>query len=363
MRILHLYSSLSTGGIEAMIVGLSNTMSATEEVEIGLTYKPKPTDFFLKKLDSKIKVHDFGKTKPGLEPGLPFKILKFIQKNKYDVVHIHGYFFYYMLGILFYHKKIKFYYTVHNDAFLENTRWDRKILSIKKKFFKKGWLRPFTISDASQESFKKLYGECNDIKIFNGISTPKINEEVKASMSEYRLTPSTKLFINPGRIGEQKNQAVLAKVIDRLNREGHDIVLLMAGRIENHNVYAELEPYLCDRIVYLGERDEIPSMMAGCDALSLPSNWEGLPVVLLEALSVGCIPICSPVGGIKNVVTDGIDGILLSGSTEQDIYEGFLRFLKLSDDDLKALRENCRATFENYRIENTAAHYLEAYRN
>lgn len=48
--------------------------------------------------------------------------------------------------------------------------------------------------------------------------------------------------------------------------------------------------------------------MAHCDAMCLPSIWEGLPVTLLEALSVGCIPICSNVGGIPDVIESGMNG-------------------------------------------------------
>ena len=45
-----------------------------------------------------------------------------------------------------------------------------------------------------------------------------------------------------------------------------------------------------------------------------------MPVTLLEALSVGCIPICSPVGGIVNVVKHGVNGLLSKDSTEEEYY-------------------------------------------
>lgn len=75
--------------------------------------------------------------------------------------------------------------------------------------------------------------------------------------------------------------------------------------------------------------------MAYCDAMCLPSIWEGLPVTLLEALSVGCVPICSNVGGIPDVVESGINGFLSSSSSEEDYYEAMLEYFAKLEEEIK----------------------------
>lgn len=102
--------------------------------------------------------------------------------------------------------------------------------------------------------------------------------------------------------------------------------------------------------------------MSGCDAMCLLSKWEGLPVVLLESLAVGCIPVCSPVGGVPDIVHDGVNGLLSRGGGENDIYDVISRFLTLSKEEIETISENCKRSFEKYEIQNTCAKYLEAYR-
>ena len=93
----------------------------------------------------------------------------------------------------------------------------------------------------------------------------------------------------------------------------------------------------------------------------LPSIWEGLPIVLLEALSVGCIPICSPVGGVVNVIKDGFNGILSHNTEANAIEESIRRFLSLNKKEIGLMHSNCLASFQLYNIEQTANAYLAAY--
>ena len=103
--------------------------------------------------------------------------------------------------------------------------------------------------------------------------------------------------------------------------------------------------------------------MACGDAMCLPSIWEGLPVTLLEALSVGCVPICSNVGGIPNVVVSGVNGFLSDSSSEEDYYKTMKTFLALSDDEYLQIKDTCRNSFSEYDIVNTATSYINIYKS
>lgn len=363
MKILHLHHSLTSGGIEAMITGLANTMAETETVDVCLMYPPKETDIFVKKLRPEIRVWNLGKKGPGFSFKMPFKTAWFLARNKYDVVQMHGFFYYYMLAALLFHRRMKFVYTVHNDAPLENTRWDKKIFSIKKAFFRWGWVHPITISDGSQDSFKALYPGCDNTKIFNGIPAPVVNEAARKAIDRYRLTPKTKVFFNPGRICLQKNQLVLVKVFSRLIEEGKDIALIIAGQCQDNEVFKQLEPYFSERIVYAGEIDDIPSLLKFSDGMVLPSIFEGLPVVLLESIAVGCPPICSPVGGVPDIVKNGYNGLLSTDSTELAYYNAMCQYLSMTEEERRKMCQNAVESFGKYEIHNTVSNYLIAYKN
>lgn len=346
--------------MEAMICGLANEMSKTEDVTVCSIFQPSEKDVFWNKLNGKVNRITLGKKVPSISLKPLFQIWRLLQREKYDVVNIHGVFYYYLLSVFTLFKRSKFFYTVHSDAKMENTSREDKVFVFKKFAFAKKLIYPITISPASKQSFTDLYGIESRL-INNGVVAPIVLEGSKY-IKQYRFTNSTKVFVHPGRICLAKNQVVLCKVFERLVKEGEDIVLIIAGNIDDKEIYSQVESFFSERIIYAGERNDIPQLLASADGFCLSSIWEGLPVSLLEAISVGCIPICTPVGGIVNVVEDGKNGILSSNSNEEEYYEAMKRFLQLPKDKIKEMKNNAIESFAPYDIRETAKQYLSYYR-
>ena len=359
MKILHIHPSMAGGGIEAMICGLVNEMSKVHDVTLCTIFEPKKEDVFEKKLSSSVHRISLGKKKPGFSSKEVFNIYRCIRDGHYDVVHIHGFFYYYAFAVFMLHKRVKFVYTIHSDAAKENTIWDKRFFRIKKYAFQKDYIHPITISKESKRSFTAYYG-LDSTLIYNGIPD-YIAQNNASKFIEYRKTDKTKLFLHPGRISEPKNQVVLVKAFNRLIKEGNDVVLLLAGQKQDMQIWSKLEPYLNERIIYLGERSDVRDLLAESDAFCLPSIWEGMPVTLLEALSVGCIPICSPVGGIPEVINNGENGFLSSDSSEEAYYKALKSFISCTDIEIKYMKQKCLKSFNKYRISEIAKKYIEVY--
>ena len=359
MRILHIHPSMQGGGIESVICSIAGEMARQgHDVTVCSIYQPKEDDIFWYRLPDNVHRETLGKGNTGFSLKEVFSIYNYIRHGNFDVVQLHGFFYYYFLAVLMLPRQ-KFFYTFHSDARKENFKWDGRFFFFKKMMFRLGMVHAITISPASQQSFRELYG-CKSALCENGIPVPFV-DDAQNPVDEARISPNTKVFLHPGRITEAKNQLVLVRVFCRLIEEGKDVSLLIVGKEEDDEILQQIRPYFSERIQYLGLRTDVPSLMGKADAMCLPSVWEGLPITLLESLAVGCIPICSPVGGVVNVIENGKDGLLSKSYSEEDYYQTMLLFLSLSDEEIVRIKQQCRSSFQPYHIKNTVQKYLKEY--
>lgn len=361
MKILHINHSILIGGTERVICGLINEQSKRHDVTLCTWYAPKPGEGLETQVSERVKRVSLYNKKINFLTKLKdeFELYKLIKNGGYDVVHVHNNFNFYILSVLLLKRKVRFFYTIHSDAVRENGPLSNKTLRIKKMFFRKKWLVPITISPQSQQSFENLY-HCDSYMQVNGIDVPKI-EESTLLLEKYRITKNTRIFVHVGRICVAKNQEVLCKVFKRLINEGDDVVLLIIGPREIESIWEAIKEYFSDRICYLGSRDDAISFLKMADGMCLPSIYEGLPITLLESLAVGCIPICSPVGGIPSVIEDGYNGFLSLSSSEEDYYNVMKRFLGMPETNIESIKANGQKTFDNYDISKVAIGYEKIY--
>ena len=90
---------------------------------------------------------------------------------------------------------------------------------------------------------------------------------------------------------------------------------------------------LGDRFVFAGQRDDVLRILAAADVFVLASRQEGLPVVLMEATSVGLPIVATAVGGVPQVLTDGVDGLVVPPGDPVALADALGRVV--SDPDLR----------------------------
>jgi glycosyltransferase involved in cell wall biosynthesis len=66
-----------------------------------------------------------------------------------------------------------------------------------------------------------------------------------------------------------------------------------------------------DRVSFLGSRDDVPRLLRGSDLFVLSSAWEGLPITVLEAMAAGVPCVSTAVGGVPEVIRDGVNGYVV----------------------------------------------------
>jgi glycosyltransferase involved in cell wall biosynthesis len=135
-----------------------------------------------------------------------------------------------------------------------------------------------------------------------------------ADRAELDLQPGTRLVLAVGRLVEQKNHALAVRAL----ADVPDAVLAIAG---TGPLLADLERLaresgVAERVRFLGLRQDARALMGAADVVVMPSRWEGLPLSALEALASGTPLVATDVRGLRELVTDGENALLVPEEPE-----------------------------------------------
>jgi glycosyltransferase involved in cell wall biosynthesis len=123
-------------------------------------------------------------------------------------------------------------------------------------------------------------------------------------------TPIGRLVVGGvGRLDVQKGFDVLVRAVARLP----DVHLVLVGDGPERRALEELVADLGvrERVTMTGWSDEVSALMGSFDVLAVPSRWEGLPLVVLEAMLAGVPVVATPVGGVPDAVRHDRTGLLI----------------------------------------------------
>jgi glycosyltransferase involved in cell wall biosynthesis len=119
---------------------------------------------------------------------------------------------------------------------------------------------------------------------------------------------------------------------------------------------------IASRVHLLGFRRNIYDYLAHCHILLMPSLHEGLPYTLLEAMAFGIPPIATRVGGLAEVIRDGVTGLLVPERDPASFARAIQR-LHMDSELRMRLGEQARARQQSkYSLESMTEHYVELYR-
>ena len=135
-------------------------------------------------------------------------------------------------------------------------------------------------------------------------------EEAKTVLG---IPPEITVIGTVGRLTAVKGQEVLIRAASELIRRGERVFLVLLGGGELRRELEELSFRLgiSEQVRFLGWRTDVARIMVACDIFCLPSRNEGMGKVLVEAMALGKPIVASDIGGIKNIVRPGENGLLV----------------------------------------------------
>lgn len=156
-----------------------------------------------------------------------------------------------------------------------------------------------------------------------------------------------------GRLTRQKNQALLIRAFAAIATQVEQ-ELRIYGEGELRGELEELIKSLGmeKRIKLMGASDNMPQVLRGAGLFVLPSDYEGMPNALLEAMASGmcCIATACPCGGPETIIDNGINGRLVPVGDEQALTDAMLELLR-DEDKRRSMGARARSRAEDFRPE------------
>ena len=257
--------------------------------------------------------------KRGLDLSMIRKIKRVLKDTKADVVHTHLYSIEYAVPSAILAGVKHRVHTVHNVAEKENGKKARKL---NKFFFKHCHVIPVALSELIRDSIAKEYGiNKNKIPvIYNGIDLSKCVPKI-----DYSICGNFKI-LHIGRFSEQKNHIGLVKAFKLFHDKHINSELWLIGDGEKK---AEIEKYVEDNglvssVKFLGLQSNVYGYLHDADIFTLPSNYEGIPMTLIEAMGTGLPIVATAVGGVPDMLNE--ESALLVSPEDNCICEAFEKY-------------------------------------
>ncbi len=364
MKIMHILPNLHIGGGQKLVVDLCNELSKNDSNDVYICVIDKIDDTLILKeqISSKITIISLNKEK-GFSVRIIFKIYLLLKDFKPDLVHTHlRSIFYAFLAIS--SLEIPFVHTFHSVANKEADNFVKKIYY--QILFKYLHVTPVSISPLVLEGTKVFFGKKYNILINNGVmplTKSFLYEKVREEIEELKNTRNTKVFIVIGRLSEEKNQLMLINVVKELQNEGEDLLLLIVGPLTQIYPYAEECQNTAKNIKcvhFLDEKSNVGDYLYNSDALCIPSLREGLPLTALEAMSINKPVLATPVGGLPDIIQDGMNGYL-SEDVSLESYKKIVK--KFISKPLKVDKKNKEIFEKKYSISACMEQYYKLYKS
>jgi glycosyltransferase involved in cell wall biosynthesis len=200
--------------------------------------------------------------------------------------------------------------------------------------------------------------------IANGVDVHRYDRHMDQIKMRKRMSmPEVHTIIFTGRLSPEKGVDVLVRAFATLVQSQPCRLLIIADGPERKNVVRLIKEYkVSDSVMLHSEVEDVAPYLAASDVFVLPSRFEGLSNALLEAMACGLPVVSTRVGGSKDLIQDGVNGLLVDVDNEEHLAGTMGRVL--GDRQLaESLGKNARETVKaRHDIGTIADAYLSLYR-
>ena len=245
-------------------------------------------------------------------------------------------------------------------VYTEHNTWERyhKLTYYLNKLSFNSQDRVIAVSEDVANSIKKYHHGSRPVVqvVSNGINTEKYKSSFKSNrdIRKELNIPETTIVIGITCVFRKQKRLDLWLEIAKALREKHSetYFIIVGDGVLNNEIHHKAKSLKIDRYVHFaGLQAETRPYLQAMDIFMMSSEFEGLPIALLEAMSMGCMPACTTAGGISELVKDNYNGILVPVNNSILLAERLAQYVQ-QPDKIKILGNVARQTvIESFSVQ------------
>ena len=318
MKIIQIMPEFGLGGAEIMCENLTYGLKKYGHTVIVVSFFDYQSVITKRMENNGIDIRYMNK-RPGLDSSIIFKLIQLFRKEKPDVIHTHRHVLQYVVPAAVLAGVKKRIHTIHSVATKENNKIGRMFNKMAFCVFE---VVPVALSLAVRDTVVEEYKmDISKIPvIFNGIDLNRCKEK-----NDYEIVNGLKI-LHIGRFVDAKNHIGLIEAFSKFYKKYNDGVLYLIGDGANRKAIEDYisENGLQERVLLLGQLDNVYEYLCKADVFVLPSLYEGVPITLIEAMGTGLPIVTTRVGGIPDMLDD--DSAVFVESSADSICEGLEKY-------------------------------------
>jgi len=321
--------------------------------EAALRKEAKKEEITIKTFDSSSKFSFFLK--------VPFQLWQFISEVRPHLIHVHDSGAHTLAYLLARRKELALPLIVSRRV---DIRRGKNIFS-RKKYNQPEIAKIFCVSNYVKTIMESVVKDRNKLlTIYSGIDLqrflyrspyPKLRNELDIP-DDYLIVGNIAALTKP------KGYPVFVKTAAELLKHRQNFIFVIAG---DGPMRANIEKMIQNlglekNVILLGFRDDIPEILPSLDILLFPSENEGLGTTILDAMACGVNVVATSAGGIPEMITHQMNGLLAPVGDIQQLASNVLR-LACNAELRNMLKENAYITVKNFSVENMVTQTIKAY--
>jgi len=362
--VLHLIKSLGRGGAETLLV---ETLTAHDKNNFSFHYI-----YFLPWKNQLVAELELAGGIVSNSPAINNlriifnfnEIIRYIKQNNIQIIHCHLPWAGFLGRLIHYKTGIPVIYSEHN----KQQRYHFLTRFINKLTFNAQSLAIAVSNDVKTSIHNLIHPKVPVKTIFNGINTEKYRRNNNAGLkirSDLGIAADAIVIGSLGVFRTQKRIDCWLELFSKLHHIYPNLrgILVGDGPLKN-DIIGKRKSLGLEHVVFLpGLQPIAVDWYSAMDIFMMTSEFEGLPLSLLEAMSCECAVVATSAGGIKEVLVNRVNGFTTEVDQWSELFYA-IEFLLSDPTRLKAVSLNARSSvIQNFSIQTMVAHLESTYLN